>query len=83
LLNLEIDTPIYVTTHKQYGVIRKLIKQASHEEGKKDETQIQYEVRLSNSLENVVVDPSTLKRLIALNIRLHSYKGGESHNISV
>ncbi len=42
---------------------------------------MQYEVRLSNSLENVLVDPSTLKRLIALNIRLHSYKAGESHHI--
>lgn len=46
-----------------------------------DHPSIQYEVRLSNSLENVLVDPAQIKRLIALNIRLHSYKGGESHNI--
>ncbi len=74
-------------THKQYGVIRKMIKQASQDEGKNEGIQknekISYEVRLSNSLENVLVDPSALKRLIALHIRLHSYKGGESHNIMV
>jgi hypothetical protein len=26
LLNLEIDTPVFVNSHKQYGVIRKVIK---------------------------------------------------------
>jgi hypothetical protein len=25
-LNLEIDTPVYVMSHKQYGVIRKVIR---------------------------------------------------------
>ena len=25
-MNLEVDTPVYVMSHKQYGVIRKIVK---------------------------------------------------------
>ncbi len=81
-LNLEIDTPVYVNQHKQYGVIRKVIRAAAIEsEGEnkqKEDSAQQYEVRLSNSLENVIVDPVELKRLITIHIRIHSFKGGEA-----
>lgn len=39
---------------------------------------LKYEVRLSTSLENVLVDATDLKRIVTLNIRNHSAKGGEA-----
>lgn len=85
-LNLDLDTPVYVNTQKQYGVVRKVLKgqpsEADHDQPiKKEESTQQYEVRLSTSLENVIVDPSDLKRVISINIRIHSFKGGEAQNI--
>jgi len=44
---------------------------------------IVYEVRLSTSLENVVVDPSDLKRNIKVNLRIHSVKGAECQIINI
>jgi hypothetical protein len=47
---LDTDTPVFVAAgHNQYGVIRKVIKPAGPEQT------LQYEVRLSNTLENVIV----------------------------
>lgn len=40
--------------------------------------ELTYEVRLSTSLENVVVDPSDLKRSIRVGLRIHSLKGEQS-----
>lgn len=82
---METDTPVYVSAgHNQYGVIRKVIKNAlPASEGKidtssKEKTGMQYEVRLSTTLENVVVDPSDLKRMISIQLRIHSLKGADS-----
>jgi hypothetical protein len=84
---LELDTPVYVTTHKQYGVIRKIVKPASQQnegqEAKNANAGTQYEVRLSTSLENVLVEAADLKRIVSLNIRNHSAKGGEAQNIQI
>ena len=44
---------------------------------------MQYEVRLSQSLENVVVDPASLLRSIQIGVRLHSLKGEQSQVINV
>ncbi len=44
----------------------------------KIETKMQYEVRLSTTLENVVVDPGDLKRMISIQLRIHSIKGADS-----
>eukprot|EP00347_Sterkiella_histriomuscorum_P014554 403360432 len=103
--SMETDTPVYVMSKKQYGVIRKCLKnqaviesvdselyrvkdktgsvvinqQHSHQQ----QSGTQYEVRLSTSLENVIVDSSDLKRVIALNIRNHSSKGGEAQTIQI
>jgi hypothetical protein len=47
---LDTDTPVFVAAgYNQYGVIRKVIKPAGPEQT------LQYEVRLSNTLENVIV----------------------------
>jgi hypothetical protein len=49
----------------------------------KEEGAQQYEVRLSSSLENVLVEPSDLRRVISVYIRIHSFKGGEAQNIKM
>jgi hypothetical protein len=90
--HLELDTPVYVNSHKQYGVIRKIIKgqggsslQSASGEAAivggskitiKEEVQ-SYEVRLSTTLENVIADPLDLKRIITVAVRIHSYKNGQ------
>lgn len=40
-------------------------------------------MRLSQSLENVVVEPGSIKRSITLGVRLHSLKGEQSQVINV
>lgn len=87
---LDLDTPVYVNPHKQYGVIRKVIKQQktkSAEEQKSEvlnsQNSVQYEVRLSNSLENVLVSPLDLKRIITVSVRIHTFKGQEAQSINV
>lgn len=91
-LSLEIDTPVYVMSLKQYGVIRKVIKAQQAQvvgegEEQKDSNNagslVQYEVRLSTSLENVLAYSNDLKRLITINIRIHSAKGSEAQNIKI
>lgn len=42
-----------------------------------------YEVRLSTSLENVIVDPSDLKRSVRVGLRLHSLKGEQSQIVTL
>ena len=42
-----------------------------------------YEVRLSQSLENVLVNPADIKRNISVTVRIHSYLGHEAQNISI
>ena len=75
---LDTDIPVFVgSTHNQYGVIRKVMKPAGPEQ------QLQYEVRLSTTLENVVVQPSDLKRMISINFRVHVVKGTESQIFTV
>ena len=76
---LEIDTPIFVVSQKQYGVVRKVLKGDSKEEVKEvkpaagkegaavqDLSNISYEVRLSTTLENIIVEASDLKRTVTV-----------------
>lgn len=75
---------MFVNSHKQYGVVRKLIKsqqEAEQDSKQRDEAAQLYEVRLSSSLENVIVEPGELRRVISIQIRIHSFKGGEAQNI--
>ena len=44
---------------------------------------LNYEVRLSNTLENVIVDPNDLKRVITVQVRIHSFKGQEAEIINM
>ena len=44
---------------------------------------ISYEVRLSNTLENVIAKPQDLKRLISVEVRLHTFKVGEAQTINI
>lgn len=44
----------------------------------REEPAQQYEVRLSNTLENVLAEPSDLKRIITVSVRIHSFKGAEA-----
>ena len=86
---LELDTPVYVNSHQQYGVVRKSIKnQESNQIQQKGnvikEEAGQYEVRLSSTLENILVEPTDLKRIITIQVRIHSYKGlQESQTIAI
>ena len=83
---MDTDTPVFVTSHNQYGIIRKVIKAQQQQQIIVDtsfQTQIQYEVRLSTSLENVIVEPSDLKRMISVQMRLHSSKAGESQIVHI
>ena len=82
---MDTDTPVFVTSHNQYGIIRKVIKAQQQQMviDKSSQTQIQYEVRLSTSLENVIVEPSDLKRMISVQMRLHSSKAGESQIVHI
>lgn len=68
---METDTPVYVGPHKQYGVIRKILKGGAQPDSTVStgaasgtDKALQYEVRLSTSLENVVVNPEDLKRSV-------------------
>lgn len=82
---MDTDTPVFVTSHNQYGIIRKVIKAQQQYMiiDTSSQTQIQYEVRLSTSLENVIVEPSDLKRMISVQMRLHSSKAGESQIVHI
>ena len=71
-----------MTSHGQYGIIRKVLKHESKEEQKGSGT-AQYEVRLSQSLENVLVQPSDIRRMISVTVRIHSFQGYEAQNINI
>lgn len=86
--SLETDTPVFVgPPHSQYGVIRKVLKPFSSEQivigSTASGAHLQYEVRLSTSLENVIVEPSDLKRSIRVAMRLHSMKGEQCQIVNV
>ena len=81
--SLEVDTPVFVgPPHSQYGVIRRMIKPLDQQTSKSS-TAFQYEVRLSTSLENVIVEPTDLKRSIRVAMRLHSLKGEQCQIVNV
>ena len=70
--------------HCQYGVIRKVIKpSATTDQIQSSSSALKYEVRLSQSLENVVVASSDLRRTVRVALRLHSIKGEQSQVVQV
>lgn len=82
---------MYVKNHNQYGIIRKVVQnQQAEEKGgesaqkkKPEVNSLMYEVRLSQSLENVLVQPSDILRYISIEVRIHSFQGHEAQNVNI